>query len=376
MLGGGGNLVSVLRCALRNGAGDRPVLALAILIVVAVCGRALAQGHGSPSSRLFSLVGDYPLGASVNRTDYESLDPTARRLYISKMGGGQLLVFDLEHGKLVAQLDGFPKVTGVLVIPEIHKVYASVPGTGIARSLAVGLGMAGLSSGNGEVAVRDTRTLKELARLPGGVFPDGIAHDPKVHRVFVSDELGGALTVIDADADRFVSRIDTGGEVGNVRYDPATDIIYVPVQSHDELIALDPNRGAVVARYALTGCDHPHGFIVAPKGGSGYVACDGNDQLLTVDLATGHVLDRQPVAHDPDVLATDADENRLYVATESGNLSTFDITSAGAPLSLGDVFVADGAHAVATDPVSHRLYFALANLNGHAALKVLAPKPR
>jgi DNA-binding beta-propeller fold protein YncE len=349
----------------------RSVLKIAFLIALTATGSAHAQEHAGPASKLFSVVGDYPLGASVNRTDNESVDPTARRLYIAKMGGGQLLVFDLNHNKVVAQLDGFPKITGVSVVPEIHKVYASVPGSGIVQSLVVGLGMAGLSSGNGKIAVRDTGTMKELARLPGGVFPDGIAYDPKVRRIFVSDELGGALTVIDAIDDKFVSRIGAGGEVGNVRYDPATDRIYAPVQSHNELIALDPNRGEVVARYALTGCEHPHGFIVAPKGGLGYIACDGNDRLLTIDLPTGHVLNRQLVAHDPDVLATDA--NRLYVATESGDLSTFDITGPGTPKSLGEVFVAPDAHAVAVDPLSHQLYFALANMNGHAVLRVLAP---
>jgi DNA-binding beta-propeller fold protein YncE len=234
--------------------------------------------------------------------------------------------------------------------------------------------MAGLSSGHGVVAVRDTRTLKELARLPGGVFPDGITYDPKNHRVFVSDELGSAVSAIDADADKFIGRIETGGEVGNVRYDPGTDRVYVPVQSHNELIVIDPERRTVVARHALAGCEHPHGFIVAPVGGLGYVACDGNDRLLTVDLLTARVLNKQPVAHDPDVLAIDAKANRLYVATESGNLSTFNIAAANAPVSLGDAFVAKDAHTVAVDPVSHRLYFALANLNGHAVLRVLAPK--
>ena len=352
----------------------RQTLAVAILVGLAVCGSALAQEHPSPASRLFSAAGDYALGASVDRTDYESVDPIARRLYIAKMGGGQLLVFDIERNKLVAQLDGFPKVTGVLAVPELHKVYASVPGGGAVQSLFVGLGMAGLSSGRGVVVVRDIRTLKELARLPGGVFPDGIAYDPKIHRVFVSDELGSAITAIDANLDKIIARIPAGGEVGNVRYDPRTDKVYAPVQSHNELIAIDPGRGAVVARHALGGCEHPHGLTVAPIGGLGYVACDGNDRLLTVDLSTGRVLNKQPVAHDPDVLAVDADANHLYVASESGNLSTFNIAAADAPVSLGDVFVAEDAHTVAVDPVSHRLYFALANLNGHAALRVLAPK--
>src|SRR5690348_2317088 len=112
-----------------------------LFIGLVLCGHAVAQ---KAASRLFSPAGDYPLGASVNRVDYESIDPAARRLYISKMGGGQLLVFDIDRNKLVAQLDGFPKVTGVLVVPELHKVYASVPGSGVLSSISVGLGMAGL----------------------------------------------------------------------------------------------------------------------------------------------------------------------------------------------------------------------------------------
>jgi DNA-binding beta-propeller fold protein YncE len=346
----------------------------ALMTVLALCGDATAQDHAA--TNLFSFVGDYSLGASVNRMDYASVDPGARRLYIAKMGGGQLLVFDITNNKLVAQLDGFPKVTGVLAVPELHKVYASVPGSGLLPSISVGLGMAGLSSGRGEVAVRDTRTLKELARLPGGVFPDGIAYDPRDHRIFVSDELGSAVTVIDADTDKLIGRTGTGGEVGNVRYDVSSGDVFVPVQSRNELIAIDPRKGSVVARHPLAGCEHPHGFIVAPKGRIGYVACDENDQLATLDLASGGVLGRHPVARDPDVLAIDPGANRLYVAAESGNLSTYDITAPDHPASRGDVFIAAGAHTVAVDPLSHRLFFALGDLNGRAVLRVLAPKTR
>src|SRR5215469_8084122 len=147
---------------------------LLLFLTIALAGSgALAAERAGPASRLFDSGGDFPLGPRTDRTDYQSIDPAARRLYIAKMGAGQLLVFDLAQNKLIAQLDGFPKVTGVLVVPELHKVYASVPGAGMMSSLFVGLGMAGLSSGRGAIAVRDTQGLRELARLPGGVFPDG-----------------------------------------------------------------------------------------------------------------------------------------------------------------------------------------------------------
>ncbi len=323
---------------------------------------------------MFSLVGDFPLGTATDRMDYQSLDPAARRLYIAKIGDGKLLVFDIAQNKLLRQLDGFPKITGVLVVPDLHRVYASVPGAGLVSSLFVGLGMVGMSAGHGAVAVLDTDNLKEIARLPGGVFPDGIAYDPKDDRIFVSDELGSAVLAIDAKTNRVVARIDTGGEVGNVRYDPITSKVYVPIQSRDEIAVIDPAKATLSTRHALGGCLHPHGLALSPDVAIGYVACDANDMLITIDLAMGKVLGWHPVAHDPDVLAIDPGSKRLYVASESGNVSTFDISSANSLTALGDVFVSKGAHSVAVDPTTHRLYFPLANLNGHSVMRVLIPK--
>ncbi len=354
-------------------------LATALILIASAPGAGCAREHSKSNAdapsflRLFRHVGDFPLGRAANRMDYQSLDPAAHRLYIAGMGAGKLLTFDVEHNNLVASLKGFPKVTGVLAVPDLHKVYASVPGAGLIPSLSVALGMVGLSSGRGAVAIVDTRTLREIARVPGGVFPDGIAYDPKDRRIFVSDELGSAVLVIDADSNRLMARIAPGGEVGNVRYDPITARIYAPIQSRNALAVIDPVNLHLVARHPLPGGEHPHGLAIAPDQTIGYVACDGNDRLLTVDLATGKVLDNQPVAHDPDVLAIDPKARRLYVASESGRLSTFDIAAASRPRSLGEVFVGSDAHSVAVDPATHRLYFPLADVKGRSVLRVLVP---
>jgi DNA-binding beta-propeller fold protein YncE len=333
-----------------------------------------AREQTSSVGTLFTLVGDFSLGAATNRTDYQSVDAVARRLYIAKMGEGKLLVYDLVQDRLVREIAGLPKVTGVLAVPQLHRVYASVPGSGIGASFRVGLGMLGLSSGTGRVAIFDSETLKEVGHVSGGVFPDGITYDPFEQRIFVSDELGAAVTVIDARSNRLLARIKMTGEVGNVQYDPKTEKVFAPLQTRNALAVIDPAKNALVAQFALAGCDHPHGLAIASGAAVGYVACDGNDVLVVVNLETGRITGSRPIAHDPDVLAIDPELKRLYVASESGNMSTFDITNAESPVALGSVFVGDNAHAVAVDPSSHRLYLALPSVNGKAVLRVLAPR--
>jgi YVTN family beta-propeller protein len=351
----------------------RTALSAAIL---AVLGAGIAVAAPQPAfGGHFTLVADVPLGPAANRIDYQSFDPTTHRLYVSLMGAGKLLVFDAAANKPLRQLDGFPKTTGVLVVPPLHRVYASVPGGGIGPSLAQGLGMLGLSKGHGAVAIVDTDTLHEVARLPGGVFPDGIAYDPKDNRIFVSDEMGSAVTVIDAAQDKVIAQIGAGGEVGNVQYDSTTARLYAPIQTRNELAVFDAVGASRTGAYPLSRCQHPHGLAIPPGTAIGYVACDENDVLVTVDLKTGKELSHLPVGHDPDVLAMDGAAKRLYVASESGNLSRFDIANPAAPVALGDSFIGKGAHSVAVDPMTHRLYFPLADAGGKSVMRILAPVP-
>ena len=351
----------------------------AILTAVALIGAGTTTGQSQPQANFtqepFSQLGDVALGPASSRIDYQSLDPSTGRLYVSMMGAGKLLVFDTRQNKVLAQLDGFPKTTGVLAVPALHRVYASVPGAGLGPSMSVGFGLLGLSAGHGAVAVVDSDATKQIAQLPGGVFPDGIAYDPIDNRVFVSDEMGSAVTVIDAGADRVIARIAAGGEVGNVQYDAETARLYAPIQSKNELAVFDPVKNVRIGGYALPGCDHPHGLAIAPGAAVGFAACDGNDVLTAIDLKTGNILSRLPLGHDPDVLAMDAGYRRLYVASESGRLSRFDIANPRIPVALGESFIGPNAHSVAVDPASHRLYFPLADAGGHAVMRILVPAP-
>jgi DNA-binding beta-propeller fold protein YncE len=354
----------------------RGLLLAVFVVTVWLADTVAAADHAAaplPFNGLFRLVGDFPLGSATNRTDYESFDPTTARLYIADMGAGRLLVFDTDKDKLLTQRDGFAKITGVLAVPELHRLYASVPGGGPVSALVVGLGMLGLSSGTGRIVSLDISNLTEVARLPAGVFPDGIAYDGADARIFVSDEFGGAVTAVDVKSNHVLARIELGGEAGNVQYDRVTGKVYAAVQSRNELAVIDPTKLAVTGRIKLMGCKHPHGLAIATDAAVAYVACDENDVLMTVDLAAASVLRILPVAHDPDVLAIDAGAGRLYVASESGSLSTFSLKSSPAPTPIGDVFVGEGAHVVAVDPITHRLFIPLADLRGRCVLRVLVP---
>ena len=298
------------------------------------------------------VLRDIPLPGPANRFDYQSVDPAHGRLYISHMNAGSVVVFDLDSSRVIAEVTGTPRVTGIWAVPAHHAIYASAAGD----HALVGI---------------DERTLKITATIGGIRFPDGIAYAPGEHKVFVSDESGGADVVIDARTNTKHATIELGGEAGNTHYDSVSHCILVAVQTRNQLVAIDPAGERIVARYDLPGSNHPHGFTLDEPGRLAFVSCEGNGNLLVVDLRTMKVLSTHTVGDDPDVLAWDAAWRRLYVASESGVLSTF--VADGAVLrSVGEIKTPH-AHTVAVDPRTHRVYLPLENVDGRPVLRILTP---
>jgi hypothetical protein len=154
------------------------------------------------------IVADIPLPGPAVRFDYQSFDRTHGRLYIAHMNADQLVVFDAKKREVLANLDGFPNVHGVLAVPDINRVFAS-------------------ATGEHKLAIVDMDTLKILA-TPGPIkYPDGIAYAPGPKRVFVSDEHGDADAVIDATTNTLIATIKLDGGAGNTVYDPGSGAFWL-----------------------------------------------------------------------------------------------------------------------------------------------------
>lgn len=301
------------------------------------------------------ILADIPLPGPANRFDYQSVDPAAARLYINHMNAGRLIVFDLDSSRVIGDIAGLDRATGVWSVPAQRRVYVS-------------------AAGRHELVALDSRTLKVAGRVGGIRFPDGIAYAPVEEKVFVSDESGDADVVIDAAKMTKLATIPLGGEAGNTHYDSVSHCILVAVQTRNQLVAIDPATERIVARYDIPGSEHPHGFTIDEPGRLAFVTGEENAKLQVIDLRTMSVLSSHRVGDDPDVLAWDPGWRRLYVASESGVLSVFEVV--GSELrSLGESRISH-AHTVAVDPRTHRVYLPLENVNGRPVLRVMVPQLR
>ncbi len=326
--------------------------ALALALFAFLC-NAYAQG-GTDASRnpALEISADIPLPGPAVRFDYQSLDPEHDRLYIAHMDADQLVVFDTNARKVAANLDGFPRVHGVLAVPGIGRVYAS-------------------ATGDHQVVAVDMTTLKTIARIGSITYPDGLAYVPAAKRVFVSDEHGGTDAVIDTARNQLLAKIPLGGGAGNTVFDPVSGHILVAVHGTNQLIAIDPESMKIIGRYPLPGLQNPHGIALDTAQRLAFIAGEENHALAAFDLKTMTLLSVYPVGEDPDVLAFDPGLKRLYVSAESGTVTVLE--EKGAALRRLARFYMPHAHTVSVDPRTHLVYFPLENIGGHPILRIMKP---
>jgi hypothetical protein len=119
--------------------------------------------------------GGLALAASAAPDRRQTIDPAARRLYITHQGDGAIVIVDLAHRRITGRIGGLANVHGVLVVPALHRLFANA--TGLHQLVTI-----------------DTDTIRIVRRAPAGIVPDGIAYHPIDRQVFVSDERPAGAT--------------------------------------------------------------------------------------------------------------------------------------------------------------------------------------
>lgn len=228
------------------------VLAMLAMLDAAGIGYLVHRRTSQPPVLALPLrtVAEVGLPGSTSRFDYASIDARARRLFIAHLGDSEMLTVDTTTNRDVRRTAGLADVHGVLVVPQLHRVFAT-------------------ATGSNQLVALDEDSGVELWRAPTGDYPDGMAYVASTGQVWVSNETGGTETAVDGNSGQLAGTVELGGEAGNVAFDagaagaPAT--LLVDVQSSNELVAIDPVTRAIRHRTRLGGCNQTTASPCCPR---------------------------------------------------------------------------------------------------------------
>lgn len=230
------------------------------------------------------------------------------------------------------------------------------PAVALAAFLLVTAGApAGASPAGGSAAARGAGT-SGLTTIGVGSNPDGIAVDATTDTVYVANNGGDSVSVINGATDTVTATIPVGQAPRGIAVDEQTDTVYV-ANSGDQTVSVIDGATAQVTATLTVG---PGTDAVAVDATANTIYVSWHDGIATIDGATNAVtplaIDAPPVMGTGinDSLAADPGTGDLYLVNWLLQfVSVIDMTT-DQPVSTYDAGSAPDA--VAVDPVHHLLY--------------------
>jgi len=302
------------------------------------------------------LINDVDLPGGATRFDYQDVDEDLGRLVVSHMNDDSVLFINLEDGAVLKEVTGITVARGVAVAADAGLVFVtSQPDT---------------------LVLIDRKTMTVRTKVGTGAAPDGVGWDPVDKVVGVSDQGDGAISLIPNAGSGTRQQVKLGSETGNVVFDTSRGSFWITVVTAsppDQLVEIDPVAARLKTKIDLPGCSGAHGLRIHPDAHTAFVACESNSMLARVDLDAKSVLGTAATGTVPDVMGIDTGLGWIYVASESADLTVWDINQTGVAL-VGHDHPGDASHTVSVDVPTHRVFFPLmAGPNGTPVLRIMKP---
>lgn len=136
-------------------------LVLASNVVTACAAAPSDRSHSTPLPLV--PVGEIGLPGNDSRFDYASVDSVRGLLFLAHLGAGEVIEVDVRANTVVRTIGDLAQVHGVLVVPALHRVFAT-------------------ATGDDRMVSLDEDTGAVLYRTQTGDYPDGLAYDPTSDR--------------------------------------------------------------------------------------------------------------------------------------------------------------------------------------------------
>jgi len=336
-------------------AGFATVIALGL----SVAGVAHLVCPGTPGKSKFMKFEGYielPRGGSLNVLDYLTISNGT--LFVTSESSGALFKVNLDADH------------------PSRSTISELPGSGAAHGVALMMdhNVAFLTrSEENTVDVFDPTSLRQLARIPVADDADAILYVPSAKLVYVANGDAKIATLIDPEKRVTIGTVRLPGRPAFPALDLRTGLLYQNLEDIDSMVSIDLGLWAVTGQWSLAPCEGPSGMAIDSEQRRLFAVCSRNATLVVFDLESHQIITSLKIGGGPDSVAFDGTLHRIYCAGKAGRLTVIQQDGPNAYRVLDEIHTHYGAHTLALDPVSHRVFVAYASLFAHPRISVFSP---
>jgi DNA-binding beta-propeller fold protein YncE len=326
---------------------------------------AVAANEGVP----LRLVQTVEMPATVKGNfDHFGIDLKRHRLFATPEDFKAVLVFDLDTGRMMRQIDGVVRPHAVLYRADVDRLYVT-------------------DGGDGSVKVFDGESYKQIARIPLLKDADSIGYD--ISRKYLYVDNGGGdvgqsysmLSAIDMTSDRKLGEMRIEGDtLEAMALDNYRPHIYVNDKATNQVVVVDRFRNTILAKWPISMGKQNVAMALDEQRQRLFVGCRSG-QIVVLDSNTGKELQTLPIGQGVDDLIYDPTMRRLYASTD-GAVDVFEQADLDHYVSRGSVASGPRGRTSRLVPELNRLFVAVPQSGGQDArvqvyepINTPAPRP-
>jgi DNA-binding beta-propeller fold protein YncE len=332
---------------------------VAVVVLCAAVALTYLIYPGKPGHSQFMKFEGYielPRGGTLNVLDYLTLRD--RTLFVTSESSGALFKIGLDPDR--------PAFGAVSEMPGGGSVH------GVALTLQPDLAFITRSEEN-TVDVFDPNSLRSLGRIPVAEDADAILYDPSTRLIYVANGDPKLATLIDSEKRVTIGTISLPGKPEFAALDSRTGLLYQNLEDINSVVAIDLAKRSITGQWSLAPCEGPSSMAIDSDQRRLFAVCSGNAILVAVDLDTHRVVTSLKIGGGPDSVALDRSLHRIYSAGKAGELTVIEQDGLDSYHILDEIRTHYGAHTLAVDPLSHRVYVGYASLFARPRVAVFSP---
>ncbi|SEL22896.1 PQQ-dependent catabolism-associated beta-propeller protein [Roseivivax marinus] len=141
------------------------------------------------------------------------------------------------------------------------------------------------------------------------------------NKVFVSNERGNTVTVIDSETWEVLEEFDAGNRPRGITIAPDGSELYVCASDDDLVRVFDPETYEEL--HTLPSGPDPELFVIHPSGNPLYIANEDDNLVTVVDTETHEVLAEVPVGVEPEGMGISPNTQYVVNTSETTNMAHF-----------------------------------------------------
>jgi hypothetical protein len=308
----------------------------------------------APAYHLLKTIPLKPAPGNIEYFDYITVDPDARRVYVSH--GTEVVVLNADDDSVVGTIGGLKRSHGVVVVEELGKGF--------------------ITDGDAQdVIVFDTKTLKVTGEIKTNQpDTDSLIYEPFTKHIFTFNGDSHNTTIIDPVKGAVISNIDL---IGGVEF-PAVDgkgMVYDNNEEKNDVVAIDAHTNTIKARWPGA----PAGQLVAmamDRKNRRLFSSGRNPQFtIMMDADNGKVLQSFPISGGVDANVFEPATGLLFVSTREGMIHIFHEDSPDKLSEVETVKTEYGAKTMQLDPKTHNLFLSTSDFDPPVAPTEKQPHP-